>query len=111
MSVHRLLERANCFYNFVDLRSGSPLDRRQDTLHAVIPLGVSEFLTLEKLKLPILLDERANGNRIGGDRGTIESAHACGLHRGYVLWSGATRRFSIEGRTWTMTFPGVSIVS
>ena len=55
-------------------------------------LGIGEFLRPEDLKLPVLLDQSENANRIVVDRGTVGgSAYGCDLHRyrGYEIWSEA----------------------
>jgi len=58
--------------HFVDLRTRRPLRRgglSNPSYKGATLLGVTEFLTLEDLELPVPLDDRDDGNRIAGECG------------------------------------------
>ena len=75
-------------------------------------LGVGEVFCLEKLELPILLDESLDPDRVIFNRGAISGGPlCCELYRGYTLQPGMARRMCREERTWMTTFPGPSITS
>jgi len=100
----------------VNLRSRHPLGHSAslDDLgsEGSVLLTVDEFLTLGDLEFPVLLDEREDVDSFIGERDAVDGrTYVRRLCRSYLSLSEVTWRFRIEGRTWTTTFPGASIVS
>ena len=99
---------------FMDLLSNYPIGRSLDSSsdEGIALLGVGEVLAMEDFKFPVLLDKSEDADSFVGERGPGDgSHHSCDLRRGYMSWSGTTRRFNVERRTWMITFPGASITS